>query len=118
MLQHAKMETYINHSLPRRVTANTRAIVSGNELQHELMRAADRILRWIDPDRPQVLNDEQSWCVNEHLCGRELVKQRGNLKQQLAGAATNYPAYKKFNSEIISERRWQRDELLRKLRKE
>jgi hypothetical protein len=52
MLQHAKMETYIKHYLPRRVTADTRAIVSGMEPQHDLMRAACRMLRWIDPDRP------------------------------------------------------------------
>jgi hypothetical protein len=66
MLQHGKMETYIKYYLPRRVTADTRAIVSGTEPQHDLMRAACRMLRWIDPDRPQELTDEETRSVNQH----------------------------------------------------
>lgn len=89
MLQHAKMETYIKHYLPRRVTADTRAIVSGMEPQHDLMRAACRMLRWIDPDRPQELMDEQSRSVNQHPNVLELVGQRAALKQ--AGVAPAIP---------------------------
>ena len=95
MLQHAKIETYIKHYLPRRVTADTRAIVSGIEPQHDLMRAACRMLRWIDPDRPQELTDEQTWSINQHPAVRELVGQQAALKQ--AGVALIDPAYKKFN---------------------
>ena len=80
MLQHAKIETYIKHYLPRRVTADTRAIVSGIEPQHDLMRAACRMLRWIDPDRPQELTDEQTWSINQHPAVRELVGQQAALK--------------------------------------
>lgn len=116
MLQHAKMETYIKHYLPRRVTADTRAIVSGMEPQHDLMRAACRMLRWIDPDRPQELTDEQTRSINQHPNVRELVGRRAALKQ--AGVAPSDPGYKKLNSEIINERRRQRDALLGKLREE
>jgi hypothetical protein len=52
MLQHGKMEAYIKYYLPRRVMADTRAIVSGTEPQHDLMRAACRMLR------PQALTGE------------------------------------------------------------
>jgi Protein of unknown function (DUF3435) len=40
------------------------------------------------------------------------------LKQQLGGAATSHPSYKKLNSEINGERRRQRDALLKKVREE
>ena len=73
MLQHAKMETYIKHYLLRQVTADTRAIVSGMEPQHDLMRAACRMLQWIDPDRPQELTSKQSQSVNQHPIIYELV---------------------------------------------
>jgi hypothetical protein len=116
MLQHAKMETYIKHYLPRRVTADTRAIVSGMEPQHDLMRAACRMLRWIDPDRPQELTDEQSRSVNQHPNVLELVGQRAALKQ--TGVPPSDPGYKKLNSEISCERRRQREALLKKVREE
>lgn len=48
------MRTYIKHYLPRRVTADTRAIVSGYEPQYDIMRAACRMLRRIDPGRPPI----------------------------------------------------------------
>ena len=53
------------------------------------MRAACRILRWIDPDRPQELTDEQSRSVNQHLNVRELVGRRAALKQ--AGVVPSDP---------------------------
>ncbi|KAH9206210.1 hypothetical protein DL95DRAFT_316025 [Leptodontidium sp. 2 PMI_412] len=64
IIQHAKINTFIKHYLRRTVTANTRAIVSGYKPQRDLMRAACRITRWIDPDRPQELTPEESLSVN------------------------------------------------------
>lgn len=116
MLQHAKMETYIKYYLPRRVTADTRAIVCGMEPQHDLMRSACRMLRWIDPERPQKLTDKQTRSVNQHGDVRKLVRRREVLKQ--AGTAPSDPAYKKLNSEITGERRRQREALLKKVREE
>ncbi|KAI9766360.1 MAG: hypothetical protein M1840_006624 [Geoglossum simile] len=43
MLQHANIDTFIKHYLPRRVTADVQAIVSGYEPQKDLMRAACRM---------------------------------------------------------------------------
>src|SRR5438876_575585 len=45
MLQHASIDTFIKHYLPRRVTADTRAIVSGYEPQYDLMRVAYQMTR-------------------------------------------------------------------------
>jgi hypothetical protein len=42
ILQHANINTFIKHHLPRR-SANVRAIISGLEPQKDLMRAASRI---------------------------------------------------------------------------
>jgi len=52
IMQHAKIDTFIKHYLRRKVTADTRAIVSGYEPQRDLMRAACRMTRWIDLNRP------------------------------------------------------------------
>ncbi|KAG4413011.1 hypothetical protein IFR04_013848 [Cadophora malorum] len=65
MMQHAKIDTFIKHYLRRTVTADTRAIVSGYEPQRDLMRAACRMTRWIDPDRPQELTPEESLSINQ-----------------------------------------------------
>ena len=73
MMQHAKIDTFIKHYLRRTVTADTRAIVSGYEPQRDLIRAACRITRWINPDRPQELTPEESLSVNQDPVVRRLV---------------------------------------------
>jgi hypothetical protein len=117
MLQHASIDTFIKHYLPRRVTADTRAIVSGYEPQHDLMRAACRMTRWIDPDRPQELTLEQSQSVNEHPRIRQLVAQREKWKRRFTGTATKQPGYRILSREIVSERLRQRTALLKQLQK-
>ena len=44
MLQHASIDTFIKHYLPRR-SADVRAVVSGYKPQKDLMRAAGRMTR-------------------------------------------------------------------------
>lgn len=51
------------------------------------------MLRWIDPDPPQELTDEQSRPVNQHPAVRELVGQRAALR--LAGVGPSDPENKK-----------------------
>jgi hypothetical protein len=70
IMQHAKIDTFIKHYLWRKVTADTRAIVSGYEPQYDLMWAACRMTRWIDPNRPQELMLKQSLLVNQdpYIC--------------------------------------------------
>ncbi|KAI9770288.1 MAG: hypothetical protein M1840_003447 [Geoglossum simile] len=45
-LQHVNINTFIKHYLPRRVTANVRAIISGYEPQKNLMQAICQCARW------------------------------------------------------------------------
>ena len=80
------------------------------------MQATYWMLRWIDPDVLQEFTDEQSRSVNQHSAVRELVGQRATLK--LAGVGPSHPEHKKLNSEIIGERRRQREALLKKLRED
>src|SRR5436190_21603333 len=116
MLQHASIDTFIKHYLPRRVTADTRATVSGYEPQHDLMRAACRMTRWIDPDRPQELTLEQSQSVNQEPYIRRLVAQRENWKCRFQGTATKQPGYQTLSREIFNARQLQRSTLLKQVR--
>jgi hypothetical protein len=109
------MDTFIKHYLPWQVTADTRAIVSGYEPQHDLMRAACRMTQWIDPDRLQELTLEQSQSVNEHPCIRQLVAQQKKWKRRFAGTATKHPSYRILSREIVSKRLRQRNTLLKQL---
>ncbi|KAH8587509.1 hypothetical protein B0O99DRAFT_656371 [Bisporella sp. PMI_857] len=77
---HADARTFVKHYLPRRVTADTAAIVRGLEPQHELMRAACRMSRWINPDRPQELTEEQSSSVNTDPGIQQLLARRTQSK--------------------------------------
>ncbi|KAL5347682.1 hypothetical protein ACLOAV_007091 [Pseudogymnoascus australis] len=118
MLQHADMRTFIDHYLSRRVGADTRAIVCGYEPQTHLMEAACRLLRWIDPCRPQELTSEQSQSVNQSTRVLRLVARREELKHRSGGTVTTQPHYKALTSDIARERQRQRIALLKKLRDE
>ncbi|KAI9765782.1 MAG: hypothetical protein M1839_005382 [Geoglossum umbratile] len=116
MLQHANIDTFIKHYLPRRVTADVRAIVSGYEPQKDLMRAACRMTRWIDPNRPQNLTREQSQSVDKHHRLRQLLAQRARWNRRFKGAATKQPGYGSLSSDIVNLRQRLRATLLKKLR--
>ena len=72
MLQHASIDTFIKPYLPRR-SGDIRAILSGYEPQKDLMRAASRMTRWIDPGRPHALTVEQSQSVDKVRRVRQLL---------------------------------------------
>jgi hypothetical protein len=103
MLQHADIRTFIKHYLPRR-SANIRAIVSGYDPQKDLMRAAARITRSIDPDRPQFFTPEQFQCIDKHPRLSKLLAQRATWNQRYKGTATKQPGYGALSSEIINLR--------------
>lgn len=115
MMQHADMRTFVKHYLPRRVTADTAAIVRGLKPQHTLMRAACRMSRWINPDRPQELTKEQSLSVNQHPRIRRLIAQREKWKRRPQGKATEQPGYRALSREIVNERQRQRCALLKQV---
>ena len=92
-----------------------RAIVSGYEPQHDLMRAACRMTRWIDPDRPQELTLEQSLSVNEDPYIHRLVAQREKWKRRFRGTVTQQPGYHILSREIFNARQRQRAALLKQV---
>jgi hypothetical protein len=106
------MRTFINHYLPRRVTADTTAVVRGLRPRHALVRAAYRMNRWINPDRPQELTIEQFLSVNQHPRIRRLIAQQEKWKRRPQGKATEQPGYRALSREIVNEKQRQRCALL------
>jgi hypothetical protein len=117
ILQHASMDIFIRYYLPRRVTADTAAIVHGLEPQYNMMRAICRMIRWIDPDRLQELMLEQSQSVNKHPRLRQLIIQQEKWKRCFKGKATKQSGYRRLGCEIVSERLRQRTALLKQIQK-
>lgn len=115
MLQHANIDTFIKHYLPQRF-ADICAIVSNFEPQRDLMRAASRMTRWIDPNRPQCLTLEQSQSVDKHPRLRQLLAQRARWNQRYKGTATKQSGYGSISSEIINLRQQLKAALLKKTR--
>ncbi|KAH7306158.1 C2H2 finger domain protein [Rhexocercosporidium sp. MPI-PUGE-AT-0058] len=113
IMQYAKIDTFIKHYFRRTVTADTRAIVSGYEPQRDLMRAACRMTRWIDPDRPQELTPEESLFVNEDPVVRRLVAEREKWKRRFQGTATQQPGYRIIGRAIFNARQRLRAALLK-----
>jgi len=113
MMQHAKIDTFIKHYLRRTITADTRAIVSGYEPQRDLMRAACRMTRWIDPDRPQELTPEESLSVNQDPVVCRLVTEREKWKRRFQGTATQQPGYRIIGQAIFNTRQRLRAALLK-----
>jgi hypothetical protein len=115
MLQHASIDTFIKHYLPRR-SGDIRAIVSGYEPQKDLMRAASRMTRWIDPGRPHALTVEQSRSVDNDRRLRQLLALRAKWNHRYKGAATKQPGYQSLGSAIVNLRQRLRAALLKQLR--
>ncbi|KAH8787515.1 C2H2 finger domain protein [Hyaloscypha sp. PMI_1271] len=115
MLQHASIDTFIKHYLPRR-SGDIRAIVSGYEPQKDLMRAASRMTRWIDPGRPHALTVEQSRSVDNDRRLRKLLALRAKWSHRYKGAAMKQPGYQSLGSAIVNLRQRLRATLLKQLR--
>jgi Protein of unknown function (DUF3435) len=109
------MLTYecLKHHLPRRIDKDTAAIVRGLEPQGELMRAACRMLRSMNPDRPWKLTTEQSLSVNKHPRVRKLILRRDKLRAD----ASRRPEYDRLTKEITNEKQRQRYALRLDIRK-
>jgi hypothetical protein len=113
MMQHADMRTFVNHYISRRVTVDTAAIVRGREPQYELMRAACRMSRWINPDRPQELTDKETSSIDKDPDICQLLARRSMLKDHYKGMATKKTSYKVLGREIINARQRKRAALLK-----
>lgn len=114
MMQHADSRTFLRHYLPRRVTVDTAAIVRGLDPQDSIMRSACNMSRWIDPNRPWSLTQEQADSVNEQPAIRSLLAHRQKLKRRVDAGDPKYIA---LNKRITSERNRSRAALLTSLQK-
>ncbi|TVY22339.1 hypothetical protein LHYA1_G009107 [Lachnellula hyalina] len=92
----------------------------GYEPQCDLMRAACRITRWIDPDRPQELTLKQSLSVNQDPYIRRVIRQREKWKRcfQGTGTATQQPGYRILGREISNTRQQLRSALLKRIQRQ
>jgi hypothetical protein len=100
VMRHADSKTFLNHYLSRRITADTQAIVRGVAPQDEIMRAACRMSRWIDPDRPRHLTPEQSASVNQNPRIQKLLRRQNKCK----GKRSKEEEYEKLGKEIRNEK--------------
>ncbi|KAF2180940.1 C2H2 finger domain protein [Zopfia rhizophila CBS 207.26] len=100
IMKHADMGTFLNHYLPRRITADTQAIVRGMAPQDEIMQAACRMSRWLDPDRPWRLTTEQSSSVNMDPQIQKLLRQQAKLKDKVS----RQEKYKQLGKDIRNAR--------------
>jgi hypothetical protein len=110
---HADSRTFLNHYLPRRITVDTQAIVRGMAPQDEIMRAACRMSRWIDPERPRRLTPEQSASVNQDSRIQRLLRRR----EKCRGKSSREEEYKELGKEICNEKQRLRHALRIRIRK-
>jgi hypothetical protein len=80
VMRHADSKIFLNRYLSRRITADTQAIVRGMAPQGEIMRAACRMSRWIDPDRPRHPTPEQSASENQNPWIQKLLRRQSKCK--------------------------------------
>ncbi|KAG9242863.1 hypothetical protein BJ878DRAFT_577054 [Calycina marina] len=87
MMQHADMRTFLNHYLSRRVMADTAAIVRALNPEDKSMRAACRLGRWINPDRPQELTMRRPFPSTRNLAFTNLSPKYPvqEIEKQLSG---------------------------------
>ena len=82
------------------------------------MRAACRMSRTIDPDRPQELTTEQSSSVNHQPQIADLIRRRDDISHDLGRPLSRhkgtpkYELYKKLNQELAGEKKRAQDMLL------
>ena len=113
MMKHSDSRVFLNHYLSRRVTVDTQAIVRGTVPQNEIMKAACRMSRWIDPERPRKLTPEQSASVNENPEIQKLLIRQTKLR----GKVSRKEEYKEIGKQIRNERQRLRHNLLIEIRK-
>ena len=87
------MQTFVNHYISRRVRVDSAAIVRRRDPQNELMRAAYRMSRWINPDRPQELMDKEISSIDQDPDICNLLARRLTLKDRYKGIATKKTSY-------------------------
>ncbi|KKA16204.1 C2H2 finger domain protein [Rasamsonia emersonii CBS 393.64] len=121
IMHHADTRTFLKYYLHRRIDKDLAAIIRGLDPQEDMMRAACRMSRTIDPKRPQELTTAQSSSVNQQPEIQDLIQWRGELRRQLGRplarhrGTVKYEVYQKLNQELAGARQRARDALLAQL---
>ncbi|PGG95045.1 hypothetical protein AJ79_10301 [Helicocarpus griseus UAMH5409] len=90
IFQHSDPRTFLKYYLHRKVDKDVRAIVQGLDPQEHIMRAACRMLRSVNPRRPQELTTTQPNSVNRQPHIQELIRKRDLLSNRLRGPHKNH----------------------------
>lgn len=112
-MKHVNTDVFLNHYLSRRITTDAQAVVRGLTPQEDIMQAACRMSRWIDPDRPRVLTPKQSQSVNQDPKIKMLLQQRDKIERKHSPEE-----YKKLQRSIRNERQALRYKLRARIRRE
>ncbi|KAI9035454.1 C2H2 finger domain protein [Aspergillus affinis] len=83
IIHYAGTRTFLRYYLSRRINKNLPAIIRGLNPKDNIMRAAYRMSRTIDPNRPQELTTTQSLSVNQQLEIVKLARRRDELGRQM-----------------------------------
>lgn len=111
VMHHADTRTFLKFYLSRRISKNLPAIIRGLDPEEDIMRAACRMSRTIDPDRPQELTTEQSCSVNQEPEILKLMARRDVISRSLERPLSRhkgtpaYDIYRKLNQEIAGSRK-------------
>lgn len=117
-MHHADTRTFLKFYLSRRINKNLPAIIRGLDPEEDIMRAACRMSRTIDPNRPQELTTEQSSSVNHQPEIADLIRRRDDISHDLGRPLSRhkgtpkYEMYKKFNQELAGAKKRAQDTLL------
>ncbi|KAJ6144084.1 hypothetical protein N7471_003537 [Penicillium samsonianum] len=111
VMHHADTRTFLKFYLSRRISKNLPAIIRGLDPEEDIMRAACRMSRTIDPDRPQELTTEQSCSVNQEPEILNLMGRRDEISRSLERPLSKhkgtpeYDMYRKLNQELTGARK-------------
>lgn len=83
IMHYSDTRTFLKHYLDRRIDKNLPTLIRGLNQDEDIIHAACRISRTIDPNRPQDLTTVQSSSVNQRPEILALVQRRDELRQQL-----------------------------------
>jgi hypothetical protein len=122
-MHHADTRTFLKFYLSRRISKNLPALIRGLDPEEDIMRAACRMSRTIDPHRPQELTTEQSCSVNQDPEILDLMRRRDDISRSLQrplsrhkGTAA-YDMHKKLNQELAGARKRAQNTLLSEIQR-
>ncbi|EDN08224.1 predicted protein [Histoplasma mississippiense (nom. inval.)] len=118
IFQHSDPKTFLKYYLHRKVDKDVRAVVQGLDPQQQIIRAACRMIRTVNPRRPQELTTEESSSVNQQPHIKELIEKRDHLSKRLGRpiarhkGTVKYELYTRVGRELAGARQRARDKLL------